>query len=645
MVQSISSETAASESEATKAVDKLAGIGGLVGAAAAVIGLASLALAGMVPAGTVLEIPSLGLELTQNHTNIVISAVFVAILALGLFLQYRGARVIGSLTESRVSMLTLITGIVALGTTSIILGGLGVPAIESTPVNTYRSSVALGGAVFIIMWQFVSITYVDSSKSYRGMAAGMMNGFFFPALAINAAAGYALLLGGQLAMMVFWWGPRSQIREFARSTDTAKFAFGLSGFLTFLIGGFAAFGSALQSVEGVGVWLPWSSATVVGSKVVYTTPPWFVQALLSSMLFWSLLGPRLGARELRESQISEDIVKGASKYLMIFMAILGIIAAGQCGTGVATPRDSDFLVPAWSMFQSLCPAAIMFLMGSSYMRSTDVVTGLPLVLASVYALIGPYVLSSVAIFTWALLILTQGILTIETKFRKFTHFSQKFLTVIVTVVPSVLFVLFMLGAFGSGPPALWPANRWFNVALLAGIPPDVQGPTIIATVLSCLLVRNVALSGYAFGRGYSRTGVIGGVSFLFALMIITISGNAGVVHQALTAAALSFGLYAVSYVLVLSLNLNLGADILKAGHQLEGQFVRVAATAGLAAGILVAVFLFLVFSGAPLASDISIAITLLVMLIAGIEITCVITWISAGIRLKMLTEGLRLKMP
>jgi hypothetical protein len=488
--------------------------------------------------------------------------------------------------------------------------------------------------------------YVDSSSSYWGLAVGLMNGFFLPALAINAAIGYLLLLGGQLMMLKFWWGPRSQIREFARSTDTAKFAFGVSGFLTFSIGGFAAFSSAFQSVEGAGVWLPWSSATVVGQYVVFATAPWLVQAVLSSMLFWSMLGPRLGAKELRESQISEDIVRGAWKYLMIFMAILGILAAGQCGTGLATQTPhSTYLVPQASTFLTLCPAAIMFIAGSTYMRSTDVVTGLPLVLVSVYAITGGYVLSGVVVITWVFVILTQALLMVESWFRRFTHFSQKFLTVIVTIGSSLLFTLFMLGAFGSGPLALWPANRWFNVGLISGIPPDVQGTTIMATVLGCLLARNTAIAGYAYGRGYSGTGVIAGASLIFALMTIAISANPGVTHQALTTAAIIFGLYAVSFVLVLSLNLSLGSDILKAGYQLEGQFVRVAAAVGLAAGIAVALILFSVFSGFPSATEISVGITFLVMLIVSIEITCMITWLSAGIRLKMITEGLRLKMP
>jgi hypothetical protein len=234
---------------------------------------------------------------------------------------------------------------------------------------------------------------------------------------------------------------------------------------------------------------------------------------------------------------------------------------------------------------------------------------------------------------------------IETWFRKFTHFSQTFLTVIVTIGASVLFIVFMLGGFGSGPDALWPTNRWFNVALIGGIPPAIQGPTILATVIACLLVRNVALAGYGFGRGYSGTAIIGGMSTMFALMTITISGNLDVIHQALTTAALSFGLYAISIALVLSLNLNLGSDILQAGYQLEGQFVRVAAAVGLVAGLLVAMFSFAVFSGSPSAADISVAITLLVMLMVSIETTCIITWVSAGVRLKLIMQGYKLKMP
>jgi len=645
MAESVSSESGTSESVSTQPLDRIAGIGGLVGAASAVLALVSLA-ASLVPVGLSLEIPSLGAQLVLDPVNIVLSGTFIILLGVGLLLQFKGARVIRSLLESSSPLLMILTAIVSLAVASVILGGMSVQAGSSSQVGAYKSNLALAGSLFIIMWQLNSVVYVDSSKSYVGLAAGLMNGFFLPLLAIAPAAGYGVLLVGQLMTVVFWWGPRSQIREFARSTDTAKFGFGLSGLLTFLVGGVAAFGGALQSVQGVQVWLPWSSGRTVGATLLFATGPWLVQALLSSMLFWAMLGPRLGARELRESQISEDIVKGGWKYLMIFMAIIGIVAAGVCGTGVAASgQGSTYAVPEWSVFLTLSPAAIMFLMGSAYTRCTDIVTGLPLVLVSIYILIGPYVLASVIIFAWALVILTQTILMIETWFRKFTHFSQTFLTVIVTIGASVLFIVFMLGGFGSGPDALWPTNRWFNVALVGGIPPAIQGPTILATVVGCLLVRNVAVAGYGFGRGYTGTAIIGGMSTIFALMTITISGNQSVTHQALTTAALSFGLYAVSFVLVLSLNLNLGSDILKAGYQLEGQFVRVAAAVGLVAGMLVAIFSFGVFSRFPSATDISIAITLLVMLIVSIEATCIITWASAGFRLKLITQGYRLKMP
>jgi hypothetical protein len=642
MAESVSSERVDSESEANQPLDKLAGIGSFAGIAAALVGLISLAIAGIVPAGLALEIPSFGLQLAQNPAGITVSGVFIILLAAGLLLQFRGARTIGFLIESNKGLITIMTGVVALAVAIAVFTGLpllseGLATETATAIESYRGLLAISGSVFIIMWQFNSVMYIDSSKSYWGMAAGLLNGLFLPVLALNAAVGYALLFFGQMMTFRFWTYPRSQIREFARSTDTAKFGFGVTGFVTVLLGGIAAFGGALQSVGGIPVWLPWSAATVVGIHAVYATPPYLVGAILSSMLFWSLLGPRLGAKELRESQISEDIVKGAWKYMMIFMAIIGVIGAGQCSTGLAA-------VSRGSIFLTLCPAAILFLMGLAYTRSTDVVTGLPLVLTSIYALVGPHVLSGVIIFTWALAIITQGILMLETWFRKFTHFSQKFLTVIVTIGSSVLFIIFMLGGFGSGPPALWPANRWFNVALIAGIPPEIQGATLMATVLGCLIVRNVALGGFAFGRGYSGTGVIGGMTLIFALMTITISGNPGVTHQALTTVALIFGLYTVSFVLVVTLNLNLGNEIMKAGYEIEGQFVRIAAAVGLAVGIVVAIFLFSVFSRFPSASEISVGITSLVMLIVSIEITSVITWVSAGIRLKMITQGLKLKM-
>ncbi len=297
MAESVTSEIVGSESETNLPLDRLAGFGSLLGVAASVLGLVSLAAVGMVPAGLALEIPAFGLQLTQNQAGIGVSGAFVILLAVGLLLQYRGAKVIGSLTESNTPLRMIFTAVVTLSVALAILSGTGVLPTESSPVEAYMGSLAVSGSVFIIVWQFNSVVYIDSSKSYWGMLAGLMNGFFLPMLAVSPALGYLLLLGGQLAMFQFWWGPRSQIREYARSTDTAKFGFGLSGFVTFLLGGAAALGSALQVVDGTPVWLPWSSGTTVGPHVVFTTAPYLVGSILSSMLFWSLLGPRLGAKE------------------------------------------------------------------------------------------------------------------------------------------------------------------------------------------------------------------------------------------------------------------------------------------------------------------------------------------------------------
>lgn len=651
MAQAFSSkELPVAQEDPNRRLDRLAGVGGLLGAAAAALGLIALLTTDVMPVGVVLLYPKLGASFVAYQQSVLYSTGFFGLLAAGLLLQLRGFRRLGGILESSLPSVAFAAWIGTLVALVTVYTGASVNAGSLTAVRNYIGTLSIVGPIFVILWQLNSVVYVSSSKSYYGLGAGLLNGFFFAILPLSLtqdsffvpgiAGAYGILLVGQLMASMYWLAPRKHIKEYARSTDPAKFGFGLSGLLTFLVGAVAAFNGPVALTQGVQVWRPWWTLTIVETPTTWTatwaTLPPLVGAFLASMLFWVMLGPRLGARELRASEISEDIVKGGVKYLSIFLAAFGIIAAGQCGTGL---QGSDDM----AIFLTMCPAAVMLLMGSAYARSTDIVTGTPLVITAVFTLVGPYVLASVIIVSYGFVILTQGILMVETKVRRFTHFSQMFLTVIVSIAASILFIIFMLGGFGSGPPAIWPTNRWFNVQLLAGIPPAIQGPTIMAAVMACLLVRNVALEGFGYGRAYRGGGVLGGISALFALMIVMISSNETVTHQALTTAALTFALYALSLVLVLSLNLSLGSDILQKGHQLEGQYVRVAAAAGLVAGVVVALYAFYVFAGFPPALAVAGVITSLVILIVGIEITSILTWASAGARLGMLTQGFRVR--
>jgi hypothetical protein len=350
-----------------------------------------------------------------------------------------------------------------------------------------------------------------------------------------------------------------------------------------------------------------------------------------------MLAPRLGAKELRESQIREDIVKGGVKYLMVVMAMVGIYAAAQLATYSA---DTAGL----AVFLTICPSAVMFLMGALYAGSTDIITGVPLVATAIFMMVSPYVLAPLAIIPWILIVITQGFLLIETKIRGFTFFQQSFLTVLVTIVFSALFVAFLLGALGAGPTAIWPANRWFNITLF-DIPVGIQAPTILAIVLLTLMIRNVALVGYAFGRS-ENTPMVGVLSAFFALLIPLYAGAFTLAHQALTAASIMFALYTISFILVLSQNLNLGSKVQNAGYTFEGQFIRVAMAISLIIGGVIALFAFGIFTDITAGpAQIALVITLLITLVTSLEILCFITWLITGIRLNMLKGGFKFSKP
>jgi hypothetical protein len=317
------------------------------------------------------------------------------------------------------------------------------------------------------------------------------------------------------------------------------------------------------------------------------------------------------------------------------MAMVGLYAASQLGT-----YSADAAV--YSVFLTICPSAIMFLMGALYAGNTDIITGVPLVATAVFMMVSPQVLAQLVIIPWILVIITQFFLMVETKIRGFTFFQQSFLTVLVTIIFSGLFVLFLLGAFGSGPSAIWPANRWFNITLFDTniIPIAIQAPTILGIVLVTLLIRNVALVGYAFGRT-EETPLVGTLSALFALLIPLYAGAFTVAHQALTAASIMFALYTISFILVLSQTLELGSQVVDAGYEFEGHFIRVAMAISLIVGAVVALISFVIFTGFPDPLQIAFVITILITLVTSLEICSFLSWLIAGIRLNMIKGGFK----
>jgi hypothetical protein len=435
--------------------------------------------------------------------------------------------------------------------------------------------------------------------------------------------------------LLFWWSPFSTIREYARSTEKAKFAFGVTGVLTFVFGIVPIVIGPLGTNQGSRVWYPWST---LASETTYQTNPVLIFGFVAFMMYWIMLAPRLGARELKAAAIGEDIIKGGSKWLMLFLAILGILAAGQAGTFTEG-------VGPWGFFLVMAPAGVMFVMGAAYTAKTDIVTGVPLVLTSVFLMIHPFVLVPIVMYPWILIIITQIFLMFETGWRGLTGFSQAALTVIVSLASSIAVITFMLGGFGSGPLALWPANLWFNITLIPGIPAEIQGPTIIALPLLVLLLRNVSLAGYSYGRGYTTGGILMGASIMFAFMIPAIAFNASVSHEANTGAALLFALYSISIVLVMSMNLSLANDVEDKGHGFEGTFIKVGTLSGLAAAAVVTLTMFVVFAGTPTPTQIAQMVSIMVMFVVSTEILSIIGWLVAGIQLGMLKEGFKLTRP
>ena len=626
-------------------ISKIAGIGGFLGIAAAGLGIIS-----GVP---LIPVPSIGELTLKDPIFYWASAAFVALLVISLLFQILGSGALRRRLASGYPAVLILTFLVGIALAILIpFGGMywNLPG----QVASYVTNLAILGSIFAILWQLWAIVYADSSKTYNGLLAGILNGFWIPVLAIGmglynhsianpsiapfavtvTTGAYVMLLVGQLMVVKFWWSPITSVREFGRSSDTAKFAFGIAGLLTFIVGTAAiVFGPfALVGTPLTEVWRPWST---MADTTTYVTDPAFVFALCLSLLFWVMLAPRLGARELRAAHIGADVIKGANKWLMVFFAALGVFAAGQAGTMIAT------IAPSYGIFLVVCPALVIFIMGSVYAAKTDVVVGLPLMVAAVSIMVHAYVLSGFVILAWIAILVTQGLLMVETKIRGFTSFSQGFLTVVISIVSSVIFALFMVGGTGAGPAALWPTNKWFNITLYPGIDPAVQAATILMLPMLFLLIKNVVIIGYSHGKKMGMVSTLGGFSAIFVLTVPWSAFAVGVVHAANTAAAMVWAYYAITFMLVLSLVLSLAMEVELSGHEMEGQLLRTIAIIGVLLGAITAVIVLGVFSVFPSIFDIASVLTLLVALVVSLEILFAATWFIAGVRLGMLKNGLR----
>ncbi|MEM4735688.1 MAG: hypothetical protein QXS20_08235 [Candidatus Thorarchaeota archaeon] len=636
---------------------RIAGLGGVLGSLAALLGLVSAVNSDLVPVGSVYIIGYLAEVLVTRLDSAAAGAVFFALLGVGALLQYPAFRRVALNVGSGMPNAVLAAGIMGIVATVYHLVAYTVNTAAQVQVINYASNTVLIGFLFIVAWQISSSVYVDTSKSYAYMIAGICNALFIPLLGLgidglepagnrpgpwtvntSIFAAYAVLAVGQLLVVKYWWGGPSHIREYARSTPAAKLGFTLSGLLVFLVG-LVPLSLAVRDVSGLSVWVPWGQATTYGfpdSMIAFETPPWKTLSALSLMLFWLSLAPRLGAGELKLTKIRSDIISGGMKYFLIVLAVMGIM--GGCFSGSLRAATAG----SYGALLTVAPAAVLFIVGAAYVSNTDVVSGLPLVTLSMFLMVLPSSLATITTTLWILCIVTHSFLVIETKLRGFTFFSQPMLTVIVSVAASLLFVLFILGQLGTGPPAIWPANRWFNIDVLPGVDEQYQGPSVFAMLFTILMIRNVASVGLGRGRELGSGGVLIIISLLFMLGSTIVSSNAGLTHQALTAAALMFMFYTISFPLMLSTVISIGNAVSRANHEFEGTLMRVGSVAAMVFGVIVVLFAFSVFSVTrPLASDVALAVALMVSLVVSTEILQIFAWLSAGVRFRLLTQGLR----
>ena len=639
-----------SEGESFDRLGVISGAGSVFGIFAAILGL----LLG-VPLAPTTAIPwvitsnspfAWFLGLRANYAFAI--AAFMGLLGLGLFMQTLGSRKMRGKLGSMIGNSFILAFILAFAVAGYAIIGLNSVTYFAN-IPGYIDTLYFLGAIFALTWQVTSVFYIDSSVSWTGFLAGLLNGLFIPLLALGQALGptftysaYIILLLGQFVSLVYWWSPYSTIREFARSPSKAKFAFGATGFLTFLIGvGAVLFGpiapDPLNDGQDILIWKPWSAVLPgIGDKpaTTYLTNPALIYALLAMMFVWIMLAPRLGAKELKAAAIGDDIIKGGSKAFALFLLFIGLLATAEAGSfteGVAR----------WGYLIVIGVAGALVLIGSMYTAKTDIVTGLPLIIAGVITMIHPYTIAYLVVIPWIAVILTQFFIMIESRIRGLTGFSQGVLTVVVSILSSGMIIVFMLGGLGSGPLALWPTNRWFNIALFPNIPLVLQDSVIIILPFLVLMLRNASLAGFSHGRGYVTGGLLMGGTVLFSFMIPVIAGNFTVTHEANTGAALLLALYSISLVLLIGLNMNLANDVIEKGHDFEGTFIKIAAIGQLIFGAFVALVVLFYFSGLPNPDEIALVVSLLAAFVVSSEVLSIASWFMAGWRLGMLKEGFK----
>ena len=244
MAQTESTESFASRippppAQSSGRISRIVGIGGFLGIAAAGLG--------MVSGVPLLPIPSIGALTLKDPIFYWASTAFVALLVISLLFQLIGSGSLRMRLESGYPSVLLLTFLVGLSLMVFIpYGGMywNLPG----QVASYVVNLAILGSIFAILWQLWSIVYVDSSKTYTGLLAGILNAFWIPVLAIGmglhnysianpgiapfavavTTAAYVMLLVGQLMVVKFWWSPITSVREFGRSSETAKFGFGIT---------------------------------------------------------------------------------------------------------------------------------------------------------------------------------------------------------------------------------------------------------------------------------------------------------------------------------------------------------------------------------------------------------------------------------
>ncbi|TET08606.1 MAG: hypothetical protein E3J86_10435, partial [Candidatus Thorarchaeota archaeon] len=364
MAQLSSLRSIVSSTHESGSVSKLAGFGNIFGIIAAAVGL--FAGVSLVP------IPSLSWEQTSvipfewvfggSALFPFFMIGFMALMSVSLMLQYQGSKGLSSKLGSNLAKVFWVSAFAAFVVVAHVwLNFEGVSRFSQ--ISGFLTIIYLLGTLFVITWQIGSVIYTDSSKTWIGFLAGMLNALFIPVLALGQAlsplliyAAYGILLVGQLMSLLFWWSPFDTIREYARSPSKAKIAFGLTGLLTFVIGLGAVFVGPILTSQGVSIWSPWST---LATLTTFQTNPALVFALLAMMLYWLMLSPRLGARELKAATIGEDIIKGGNKALMLFLVFIGMLAAGQAGAFTEGVGGLGF-------FMVIAPAGIMFIMGALY---------------------------------------------------------------------------------------------------------------------------------------------------------------------------------------------------------------------------------------------------------------------------------------